>query len=356
MAGQQTTESDWSQEEIEAFQSAITGWFQSEGKDLPWRRTTDPYRILVSELMLQQTRVETVLKRGFYDRWLETFPDAQSLATAPEEAVLKAWEGLGYYNRARNLQKAARVIVEDRNGEFPDSLEGMLELPGVGRYTAGAVLSFAFGKRAPLVDGNVARLFSRIFLMQAPIDSTAGKKRLWDLAEQMTPDRLVREYNSGLMEIGQRFCRPGSNPDCSNCPIAVHCRGHEVGVDLGALPKKQGKIVIENKTEDVGFFFQDDRIFLSQEQGSRRKGMWRLPSIVPRPGRKELFTVHYTITKYRVEMRVYKGVNENLPERIQENGGWFEAPEETDSLAIPSPDRRALKILIDGFISGKGRK
>lgn len=150
--------------EVMSFQQSVVKWFQDEGADYPWRRTSDPYAILVSEMMLQQTRIATVLERKYFERWMRDFPTTGALANAPEEKVLKAWEGLGYYNRARNLQKAARVVESEHAGKFPETLERILRLPGIGRYTAGAVASFAFERKAPIVDGNILRVLSRILL------------------------------------------------------------------------------------------------------------------------------------------------------------------------------------------------
>ncbi len=166
------------------FARSLIDWFRREGRDYPWRRTRDPYAILVSEIMLQQTQIATVLGRGYYDRWFGTFPDVGSLAAAPEDALLKAWEGLGYYNRVRNLQRAARAVIDDHGGRFPDTVEGLLTLPGVGRYTAGAVASFAFDLPAPLVDGNVARVFSRLGDLRDP-----GNVPWPDIAGLMSPKR-----------------------------------------------------------------------------------------------------------------------------------------------------------------------
>ena len=179
------------QGKIQSFQSALIKWFLENGADYPWRETKDPYAILVSELMLQQTRITTVLERGYFSRWMSLFPDWKSLATAEESEILKAWEGLGYYNRARNLQAAARVICSEHGGEMPDELNSIQALPGVGPYTAGAVCSFAFEKRAPIVDGNVIRVLARIFSFVEPIDTTPARKLFWEWAERLTPEKHV---------------------------------------------------------------------------------------------------------------------------------------------------------------------
>ena len=168
-----------------AITSSLVSWFRQNGRDYPWRQTRDPYAILVSEVMLQQTQITTVLDRGYYHRWLARFPDIPTLASANEADVLSAWEGLGYYRRARNLQKLAQIILQDHTGIFPNDPVTIRSLPGIGPYTAGAVSSFAFGLNEPIVDGNVARVLSRIDNDPTPIDSTLGNKRLWDRAKEL---------------------------------------------------------------------------------------------------------------------------------------------------------------------------
>src|SRR3981081_2153924 len=165
----------------EEFRRALADWFVRDGRNLPWRETRDPYRVLVSEVILKQTQVQTVI--DFYKRWLERFPTLFDLAQADEREVLRSWEGLGYYNRARNLHRCAKIIVFERNGTFPSTVEELLLLPGIGRYTAGAVRSFAFDLAAPIVDGNVARVLSRVLNMQLPIDQASGKEIIWSAAE-----------------------------------------------------------------------------------------------------------------------------------------------------------------------------
>jgi len=186
---------------------ALVGWFNQEGKTYPWRETTDPYAILVSEIMLQQTQITTVLGKGFYTRWMERFPNTTTLAKATEDEVLKQWEGLGYYSRARNLQKQAKHIETELSGKFPTEHADILKLPGVGPYTAGAVTSFAFNKPAPIVDGNVARVLSRLFDENEPIDSTQGQKHLWQRSEALLDRDHPRAFNSAIMELGNAFAK-----------------------------------------------------------------------------------------------------------------------------------------------------
>ena len=200
---------------IPAVRSALLGHYDREARPLPWRRDTDPYRVLVSEVMLQQTRVETVT--GYYDPWLERFPTVRELARAEEDEVLKAWEGLGYYRRARNLHRAAQMVHDDYAGSLPPTYSGLLTLPGVGEYTAGAVASISFGEVVPAVDGNVRRVLARLYDMADPrpawLRKTAG-----DLVDPGRPG----DWNQALMELGATVCTPRS-PECRGCPIAEWC-------------------------------------------------------------------------------------------------------------------------------------
>ncbi len=172
--------------EITEFRALLVSWYKQEGRRLPWRETADPYQILVSELMLQQTQVATVL--AYYHRWLARFPTLATLAAADEQEVLRAWQGLGYYNRARNLHRCARRLIESGDGKLPENVTDLAQLPGIGRYTAGAIVSFAFNKPAPILDANVTRVLARLTNLQASVDSVAGKRVLWEIAEDLVRD------------------------------------------------------------------------------------------------------------------------------------------------------------------------
>ncbi|MGB8955280.1 MAG: A/G-specific adenine glycosylase, partial [Tumebacillaceae bacterium] len=198
----------------------LLAWYEENKRDLPWRRTRDPYAIWVSEVMLQQTRVETVIP--YWHRFLEQFPTIDALAKAPEEQVLKAWEGLGYYSRGRNLQKGAQAVQERHHGIVPDALDEMLALPGVGPYTAGAVLSIAYDRPVPAVDGNVFRVLSRIFLIEEDIMKPKTRKTFEGIAEFMIPEGYAASFNQGLMELGATVCIP-KNPRCALCPVREQC-------------------------------------------------------------------------------------------------------------------------------------
>lgn len=220
-----------------AVRRALLAWYRAKRRDLPWRRTRDPYAIWVAETMLQQTRVETVVP--YYERFLDRFPSVEALATADRDAVLGLWAGLGYYSRARNLQAAAREVWTRHAGRLPDCVSELQTLPGVGRYTAGAVASIAFDRPAPVVDGNVARVLCRLLRIEKPLESAPVRARLWEEAERFVRGRHPGDWNQALMELGARVCTPRA-PRCPTCPVRAHCRAHAAG-EAEALPRRAPK-------------------------------------------------------------------------------------------------------------------
>ncbi|MCC7169862.1 MAG: A/G-specific adenine glycosylase [Planctomycetes bacterium] len=256
---------------------ALLAWFEREQRDLPWRRTKDPYAILVSELMLQQTRVDVVIP--YFERFVERFRDVAALASAPEAAVLAAWSGLGYYRRARFLQAAARVVVRDHGGAFPATFDSILELPGVGRYTAGAIASIAFGSPRTLVDGNVARVFSRWFAQDGDQRSTAEQKRLWELAEVLLDRERPGDFNQALMELGACVCTPRA-PRCTSCPVARWCEARKLGDPERYPAAKPRKATIDVRLAVLAVFDAKRRIGLVRRApGTRMEGMLDLPGL-----------------------------------------------------------------------------
>lgn len=325
-----------------AFRRVLGGWFRRVGRDYPWRRTTDPYAILVSEVMLQQTQIATVLGRGYYDRWIERFPDPATLAQAPEDAVLKAWEGLGYYRRARNLQATARAIVDRHGGVFPDDPEAIRALPGVGRYTAGAILSFAWDRPAAIVDGNVARVLARLLDCGEPVDGPSGQRLLWEWAERIQPARRgARVLNSALMELGQRICTPAA-PSCGACPVAAFC----AATCPASLPRKRPRTPTVARDEFAVFACRAGRILLHRESGRRREGLWRLPERTrgETRGRPVLLRMRYGIMHFRVALEIVEAAGDEAP---REGEAWHPTGS-LGELAMPSPYRRALDQLLGG--------
>jgi len=325
-----------------AFQLALVRWFDKNAKSYPWRKTTDPWAILVSEIMLQQTQVKTVLDNGHYTRFMLRYPTPQHMAEASEQEVLKTWEGLGYYRRAKNLHAAARAITRDHLGSFPTDYEQIRALPGIGPYTAGAVASFAYNAPRPIVDANVARVFSRLFNFQDRIDTSAGNKQLWQWAEALLSRKAPRSYNSALMELGQTHCS-NQSPDCPSCPVNAFCHA----TSPAELPIKKSTAKI-TRTSEFALFVQDShsRILLHQlPQGARREGMWTLPR------RDHSATLDYplalqttySITRYHVTLRIYAAHPDTITPTPEEK--WHPLSH-IENLPMPSPDRRALETLL----------
>ncbi|MCJ7434784.1 MAG: A/G-specific adenine glycosylase, partial [Anaerolineales bacterium] len=204
----------------------LLAWYRHHARTLPWRDHPNPYAVWVSEIMLQQTRVETVIP--YFEKWIYLFPAIRDLANASEQDVLNAWEGLGYYSRARNLYKAAQIVVKKHNGKLPRNLDDLRALPGIGRYTVGAIASMAFGMDEPTLDGNLRRVFARLFDVAEPADAPAGERMLWALAAEHLPKRKAGDYNQALMDLGAMICTP-KNPGCSFCPLMGICVARENG-------------------------------------------------------------------------------------------------------------------------------
>ncbi|HWB05418.1 MAG TPA: A/G-specific adenine glycosylase [Verrucomicrobiales bacterium] len=325
------------------FRGALVSWFRRHGRDYPWRRTRDAYAILVSEVMLQQTQIATVLDRGYYARWMERFPDVETLAAASETEVLQTWEGLGYYSRARNLQRAAAAVVREHGGVFPGKEKAIAALPGVGRYTAGAVLSFAFNKSAPIVDGNVARVLARLFRLEEEIDAPAGQRLLWTWAASLTDPRHPRLYNSAVMELGQRLCTP-RRPACGECPVREWCQS--AGPDADSLPRKRPARATVLMDEHVLWAQRDGHLLLIQETGRRRKGLWRLPERNAEEVRHLplLSRTQYSITHHRVTLSVYDASTTAAAANEQ----WQPA-ETLSALPMPGPFRKVVDALLGDF-------
>jgi A/G-specific adenine glycosylase len=267
---------------IPELRERLLAWYDAAHRTLPWRAPPgapppDPYRVWLSEVMLQQTRVETV--RSYYARWLERFPTLEALAAAPLDEVLKAWEGLGYYSRARNLHRAAREVAERYGGRVPDDPGAFRELPGVGRYTAGAVMSIAYGRPEPIVDGNVRRVLARLTDDPAPSDSA-----LWRIAERLVPCERPGDLNQAVMELGATVCTP-RRPRCDACPVREWCAAYAAGTQAERpLPKKAKPLPHEHVATAV---IEDDagRLLLAQRPlDARLGGLWEFPGTVRRRG------------------------------------------------------------------------
>lgn len=266
----------WAAPQLRRIRSQLLNWYDATKRDLPWRRTHDPYRIWLSEVMLQQTRVAAVI--DYYQRFLKAFPTVQALARAPLEDVLRLWSGLGYYSRAKNLHAAARHIAHELDGEFPQTVEALLNLPGVGRYTAGAIASIAFGRRAAVLDGNVKRVLARIISLCDPITETRSVELLWRCAEALVPALRAGDFNQALMELGAVVCTPRS-PRCAACPLRQVCAARRDD-SVDAIPVR-GRKKPPPRVDAVCVAIDrvDKYLFVQRPQRGLLGGFWHLPQI-----------------------------------------------------------------------------
>ena len=290
---------------------ALIAWYRRNRRDLPWRRTRDPYRIWISEVMLQQTTVRAVVP--YYRRFLRRFPTLRALARSSPQEVLAAWSGLGYYRRARHLHAAARLVVERHRGRFPGRLEEALALPGIGRYTAGAILSIAFGQREPVLDGNVARVLARVALVRGDPRSARAGRRLWSLARELVEAASSPgDLNQALMELGATVCTP-SSPDCPACPVARRCAARSAGLQEKVPPPRRQRPPVTVRTA-VAVVARGGR-YLMRRRGRTGllDGLWEFPPLIPeaggslrlRPGGR-IATVRHAITHRRLLVDVHR--------------------------------------------------
>ncbi len=254
-------------------------WFDANRRDLPWRevKPRNPYHVWVSEIMLQQTRTETV--KGYFCRWIEQFPSLEALAQASEEQVLRAWQGLGYYSRARNLHKAARQVMMEYGGEMPQDARSLQRLPGIGAYTAGAIASMAFGQQVPAVDGNLLRVLARFYGVDQDIASTAGKKTLTGLAEAIIPEMRPGDFNEAMMDLGADVCSP-KNPRCDQCPLKGQCRAfREKRTDQ--LPVKRSRAAQKEFAAACGLVARTGKFLLHKRPAKGMlASMWEFPMVL----------------------------------------------------------------------------
>jgi A/G-specific adenine glycosylase len=253
---------------------SLLAWYTQNARCLPWRGSPDAYAIWVSEVMLQQTRVETVIP--YYEHWMKRFPTLAALGSADQQDVLAAWEGLGYYSRARNLHRSAQMVMQDFNGQIPSDLATLRKLPGVGRYTAGAIASIAFGQAAPTLDGNIRRVLSRVFNVSEDARSTTGERRLWQLAAEQLPLERPGDYNQAIMDLGAVVCTP-HKPDCPDCPLAGECQAYALGLQE-QRPVLAARPAVPHITVTAAVIQRNGHVLISQRpQHGLLGGLWEFP-------------------------------------------------------------------------------
>lgn len=350
---------------LAAIRRALLAWYDRERRDLPWRtrpgETADPYRVWLSEIMLQQTRTETV--RPYFGRWLERFPSLEALAAAPPDEVLRAWEGLGYYSRARNLHRAAREVRERYGGRVPDAPAAFRALPGVGRYTAGAVMSIAFGHAEPVVDGNVRRVFARWTDEPEPRDAD-----LWRLAEALVPGERPGDLNQASMELGALVCTP-RRPRCESCPVRAFCAAYAAGTQEQRPAPKRAKPLPHEDTAVAVTEHQGRLLLVRRPVDARLGGMWAFPFAIRGRGEstpaaaeramregmgievragEEIGVVAHGFTHVRVTYRAVRcALLSGEPRPLRYDAWTWAAPEELDHFALPVAQRRIAALVLE---------
>lgn len=353
-----------SKKTVQLIQASLASWYQREKRDLPWRNTDDPYHILVSEFMLQQTQVKTVIP--YYQRWLKSFPTAEVLARTREPKVLKHWEGLGYYSRARNLHRSAKLMVKEFQGRVPDTFEKILKLPGVGRYTAGAVLSIAFNQKVPVLDGNVKRVLSRLFCLKENGSSSTSENRLWQAAEKLLPSRLPGDFNQALMELGATICLP-KNPLCLLCPLHANCLAKKNGVQEHFPPAKV-KAVSKKIEVSAAVIYRNGKTYIQQRpQKGLMGGLWEFPGGKIEKGEspedclkreiaeelgvqikinEKIMTIKHSYTQFRVTLHVFNCTLKSGRIRATSCDQWkWVSPKNINKYPFPAANVKILNHL-----------
>ena len=353
-------------------------WYAKRARSLPWRETGEAYPIWISEIMLQQTTVTAVVP--YFEKFLARFPTIHELANAEQDDVLRHWEGLGYYSRARNILKTAKVLVEESDGVFPRTVDELTALPGIGRYTAGAILSFAFDIPAPIVEANTLRLFSRMLAYEDDPRASRGQKTLWAFAEHLLPRKEVGSFNQSIMDLGSLVCTP-TKPDCPNCPVQKNCQAFALGKQEQIPPKASPPEITQ--VVEVSVAAQHDRQFLLRQnpEGQRWAGLWdfiRFPledePLVPESGfgsgkplakrflnyvektvfkqtglevqiERFLAEQKHTVTRYQIRLQCLLASVENPGEFTESKTQHWVAPTEFDNYPLSTTGRKLARLL-----------
>ncbi|HKJ38062.1 MAG TPA: A/G-specific adenine glycosylase [Anaerolineales bacterium] len=343
-----------------SLQTKLLNWYAKNKRTLPWRGHPDSYAVWVSEIMLQQTRVETVIP--YFEKWMLLFPKIETLAKASEREVLNAWEGLGYYSRARNLHKAAGIVVKEHGGKLPRDIDSLIKLPGIGRYTVGAVASIAFGMDEPALDGNLKRVYARLFDVAEPTDSSVGEKQLWEIASESLPMGKAGDFNQALMDLGATICVP-KNPRCDDCPVREFCKAQKNGTQA-LRPVRKPKKDAPHHIHAAGVIVQRGRVLLAQRPSKGLLGgMWEFPNgrVEQNPAkeltkilrseyrlkvqRKEAWgIVQHAYTHFKVTVHVFRC--NMLPASSSNNLMWVSATD-LDDYPMGKVDRRIAQMVLE---------
>jgi A/G-specific adenine glycosylase len=349
-----------------SLQTALLGWYARRRRNLPWRNTRDPYCIWVSEIMLQQTRVQSVV--AYYERWIQRFPSVEQLARADEQDVLRAWEGLGYYSRARNLQRAAQQLVGAHGGRLPRAVAELRALPGIGPYSAGAIASIAFDADEPVVDGNVIRVLTRLFGLPGNPRRGPLAGRLWQLARHLLPAGKAADFNQALMELGATVCTP-RGARCAECPVSGHCRA--LAQDrVDALPEAPPRPALSDELRAAALVSRRGQLLVlrAAPDAVRWAGMWQFPDLKLAPGEtpelclpravgdstgvsielgEHLCSLQHQVTRFRIQIQVYAA--RALAGRARAASGgearWC-TPEALSGLAMPLCHRKIARVAV----------
>lgn len=357
----------------QSFRRRLLSWYKQHERDLPWRKSRDPYRVWVSEVMLQQTQVATV--RDYFERFMAALPTVQHLARADEQQVLRLWEGLGYYRRARGLHAAAKVVCEEMDGAFPQTVDELMTLPGIGRYTAGAIVSIAYDRPAPILEANTIRLLARLIALEDDPTKSAGQKKLWHVAEQLLPRKQVSRFNQALMELGSLVCTP-REPKCDACPVESLCKARQLGTVDQLLPTTKKTSYTE--VREAAVVVRRSRQVLLRQCGpdERWPGLWdfprfRIDSEGPLFATKEveaklveltgvratlgplMKTMKHGVTRYRITLDCYEAFHRGgrLKTSKAAPAQWVR-PDELGEFPLSTTGRKIAKLLADSGAVG----
>ncbi len=347
----------------------LLAWYRKNRRDLPWRRTRDPYAIWVSEIMLQQTRVDAVIP--YYRRFMKRYPTVGRLARAPRDEVLKAWENMGYYSRARHLHEAAEIVCRDHGGKIPATPEGLLSLPGIGAYTAGAVLSIAFGKPATAVDGNVRRVLSRLLALRKPVREPSVQRRIERAVRTLIPKDRPGQFNQALMELGATVCFT-RKPDCGRCPLAEFCLARFRGLQ-NEIPVATKRAELPHRDMTAGILLKNGRVLVVRRpEKGLLGGLWKFPGGVRKDGQSlqrslrqgvlaelgievavgpRLLSVEHAYTHFRTTLHAFECRHLKGKPRALGCTGWsWVTPEGLEGLAFSKADRLLIRSCLRGSI------